>query len=116
MGDTNQFGTNTCHHNKKSNQTLNYLHLFRGFPKPLINKYSDDLLLLLQQQQQQQRNTRSSTRNTQCRTMNVLPGTVVDDVICHPRDFDFYLCSHAGERGTSRPTHYHVLWDDLKFS
>ena len=69
-----------------------------------------------QQQQQRQRNIRSSTRNTQCRTMNVLPGTVVDDVICHPRDFDFYLCSHAGERGTSRPTHYHMLWDDLQFS
>lgn len=74
--------------------------------------------LLQQQQQQRQRNVmmRSSTRNTQCRTMNVLPGTVVDDVICHPRDFDFYLCSHAGERGTSRPIHYHMLWDDLQFS
>lgn len=23
-------------------------------------------------------------------------GTVVDTEICHPREFDFYLCSHAG--------------------
>ncbi|KAF3323257.1 Protein argonaute 7 [Carex littledalei] len=42
---------------------------------------------------------------------NVPPGTVVDTVITHPREFDFYLCSHWGTKGTSRPTHYHVLWD-----
>ena len=35
MGVTNQFGINTCHHNKK----LNRLHLFWHFPKSLINKY-----------------------------------------------------------------------------
>jgi len=23
-------------------------------------------------------------------------GTVVDTKICHPTEFDFYLCSHAG--------------------
>ncbi|GAB4824791.1 argonaute 5 [Ancistrocladus abbreviatus] len=27
---------------------------------------------------------------------NILPGTVVDTQICHPTEFDFYLCSHAG--------------------
>ncbi|VEL13804.1 unnamed protein product [Protopolystoma xenopodis] len=27
---------------------------------------------------------------------NVEPGTVVDKGITHPRDFDFYLCSHEG--------------------
>ncbi|KAL9268774.1 argonaute PNH1-like protein [Drosera capensis] len=47
---------------------------------------------------------------------NVLPGTVVDSKICHPTDFDFYLCSHAGIQGTSRPAHYHVLWDENNFS
>ncbi|VAH30859.1 unnamed protein product [Triticum turgidum subsp. durum] len=26
---------------------------------------------------------------------NVLPGTVIDKEVCHPTDFDFYLCSHA---------------------
>lgn len=47
---------------------------------------------------------------------NVPPGTVVDTVIVHPRQFDFYLCSHNGLLGTSKPTHYHVLWDDNRFS
>ncbi|GBG68507.1 hypothetical protein CBR_g3051 [Chara braunii] len=43
---------------------------------------------------------------------NVDPGTVVDQGICHPTDFDFYLCSHAGIKGTSRPAHYTVLYDE----
>lgn len=47
---------------------------------------------------------------------NVPPGTVVDTVITHPREFDFYLCSHWGVKGTSRPTHYHVLWDENLFT
>ncbi|KAG0487287.1 hypothetical protein HPP92_009382 [Vanilla planifolia] len=47
---------------------------------------------------------------------NILPGTVVDTKICHPTEFDFYLCSHAGIQGTSRPAHYHVLWDENNFT
>ena len=27
---------------------------------------------------------------------NIPAGTVVDVGICHPTEFDFYLCSHAG--------------------
>ncbi|PIN05276.1 Translation initiation factor 2C (eIF-2C) [Handroanthus impetiginosus] len=47
---------------------------------------------------------------------NVPPGTVVDTTITHPREFDFYLCSHWGVKGTSRPIHYHVLWDENGFT
>ncbi|BAT99070.1 hypothetical protein LR48_Vigan06g121800 [Vigna angularis] len=47
---------------------------------------------------------------------NIPPGTVVDSVITHPNEFDFYLCSHWGVKGTSRPTHYHVLWDENQFT
>ncbi|CAK7332085.1 unnamed protein product [Dovyalis caffra] len=52
------------------------------------------------------------------RSGNILPGTVVDTKICHPTEFDFYLNSHAGIQllGTSRPTHYHVLFDENNFT
>ncbi|MCO5610336.1 hypothetical protein L7F22_064572 [Adiantum nelumboides] len=54
--------------------------------------------------------------NNRDKSGNVLPGTVVDSTIVHPREFDFFLCSHAGIQGTSKPTHYHVLWDENSFS
>ncbi|XP_058725902.1 protein argonaute 4A-like [Vicia villosa] len=47
---------------------------------------------------------------------NVLPGTVIDNTICHPENNDFYMCAHAGKIGTSRPTHYYVLYDEIGFS
>jgi eukaryotic translation initiation factor 2C len=49
------------------------------------------------------------------RSGNIPAGTTVDIGICHPTEFDFYLCSHQGIQGTSRPSHYHVLWDDNHF-
>ncbi|CAN6481470.1 unnamed protein product [Victoria cruziana] len=60
-------------------------------------------------------NNHGDTKSTD-RSGNILPGTVVDSKICHPTEFDFYLCSHAGIQGTSRPAHYHVLWDENKFT
>jgi len=47
------------------------------------------------------------------RVDNAQPGTVVDKEITTAAQFDFYMCSHFGLKGTSRPTHYHVLCDDL---
>lgn len=55
-------------------------------------------------------------RNEGTSSGNVFPGTVVDTKIIHPFEFDFYLCSHYGSLGTSKPTHYHVLWDEHKFT
>ncbi|CAG8607707.1 12234_t:CDS:10, partial [Ambispora gerdemannii] len=50
------------------------------------------------------------------RTGNCLPGTIVESQITHPFEFDFYLQSHAGLQGTSKPAHYHVLYDENKFT
>nr|GEX56115.1 protein argonaute 5 [Tanacetum cinerariifolium] len=57
-------------------------------------------------------NDRSNTN----KSGNILLGTVVDTKICHTTEFDFYLCSHTGIKGTSRPTHYHVLYDENNFT
>lgn len=47
---------------------------------------------------------------------NVPPGLVVDQDICHPVEFDFYLNSHAGLQGTNKAAKYSVLRDELGFS
>ncbi|CAL8133061.1 unnamed protein product [Orchesella dallaii] len=47
---------------------------------------------------------------------NAPAGTVVDKEIVHASENDFYLLSHKGMLGTSRPSRYHVLWDDSDFS
>jgi len=39
----------------------------------------------------------------------------MDSAITHPTEHDFYLLSHAGIQGTSRPAHYHVLMDQSQF-
>ncbi|RUS16005.1 Piwi domain-containing protein [Endogone sp. FLAS-F59071] len=47
---------------------------------------------------------------------NINPGLVVDQMVTHPFEFDFYLQSHAGLQGTCRPTHYQVLFDENRFT
>ena len=43
------------------------------------------------------------------RNRNVKPGLVVDQVITHPFNMDFYLQSHLPIQGTGRSAHYYVL-------
>ncbi|KAK4342199.1 hypothetical protein RND71_038015 [Anisodus tanguticus] len=47
---------------------------------------------------------------------NVPPGTIIHNKVCHPRNYDFYLCAHVEMIGTTHPTQYHVLFDELGFS
>jgi len=47
---------------------------------------------------------------------NCPAGTVVEDVVGHPTEFDFYLQSHGGLLGTSRSAHYNVLYDENNFT
>ncbi|KAJ3169190.1 hypothetical protein HDU88_000986 [Geranomyces variabilis] len=52
--------------------------------------------------------------SNQDKSGNCLPGTTIDTMITHPTEFNFILQSHAGLQGTSRPTLYHVIWDEIK--
>jgi eukaryotic translation initiation factor 2C len=46
---------------------------------------------------------------------NCIPGTVIDTSITHPVEYNFYMQSHAGIQGMSRPTLYHVIHDESNF-
>jgi len=50
------------------------------------------------------------------RSGNCPAGTVVDREVGHPTEFDFFLQSHGGLLGTSRPAHYSVLFDENGFN
>jgi eukaryotic translation initiation factor 2C len=54
--------------------------------------------------------------NNKDRSSNCLPGTVVDTTVTHPLQFNFILQSHAGLQGMSKPTLYHVVYDENKFA
>jgi Piwi domain len=56
------------------------------------------------------------TENEGDRSGNCPAGTVVDSDVVNPVEFDFYLQSHGGLLGTSRPAHYNVLIDENKFT
>ncbi|KAL6524556.1 hypothetical protein OROHE_016227 [Orobanche hederae] len=47
---------------------------------------------------------------------NVTPGTIVDSKVCDIECTNFYMCAHAARIGTLRPTHYHVLLNEIGFS
>ncbi|KAG8903969.1 hypothetical protein FRB99_002448 [Tulasnella sp. 403] len=47
---------------------------------------------------------------------NCNSGTVVDSMVTNPYWNDFYLLSHQGLLGTSRPAHYSVLYDNNNLS
>ncbi|TFK35934.1 argonaute-like protein [Crucibulum laeve] len=55
-------------------------------------------------------------REKDTRSGNLPAGTVMDKGIGHPTDFDYFLLSHGGLLGTSRPSHYSILHDDNEFS
>ncbi|RWS24962.1 translation initiation factor 2C-like protein [Leptotrombidium deliense] len=55
-------------------------------------------------------------QNEATRSSNVPAGTTVDTIITDPLKYDFFICSHNGLLGTSRPSRYWVLFDQNNFA
>lgn len=47
------------------------------------------------------------------RSMNTKNGTVVDRGVTEARNWDFYLQAHTALKGTARPAHYYIVWDEI---
>lgn len=47
---------------------------------------------------------------------NIQAGTVVDDVVTYPNEFNFYMAPHKAIQGTSRPPHITLVLDEIRFS
>jgi hypothetical protein len=39
---------------------------------------------------------RTPMRNAKILTTRISAGTIIDKDVCHPTNYDFFLCSHAG--------------------
>ncbi|XP_010499677.1 PREDICTED: protein argonaute 2 [Camelina sativa] len=79
------------------------------------NGYNPKITVIVAQKRHQTRFF-PATSNDGSDKGNVPSGTVVDTKVIHPYEYDFYLCSHHGGIGTSKPTHYYTLWDELGFT
>uniref|UniRef100_A0A146M025 Protein argonaute-2 n=2 Tax=Lygus hesperus TaxID=30085 RepID=A0A146M025_LYGHE len=90
------------------------LQAIRRACKSIGDNYEPPITFLVVQKRHHTRFFPTNPRDADGKNQNVPAGTIVDTEIVHPTEFDFYLVSHASIQGTSRPTKYHVLWDDAK--
>ncbi|CAB5308685.1 unnamed protein product [Rhizophagus irregularis] len=94
---------------------MNEINAVRAACQALEPNYRPPITFVVVQKRHHARFFPMDRQNTD-RSGNCFPGTVVDVGITHPFEFDFYLQSHAGLLGTSRPAHYHVLFDENGFN
>ncbi|KAH9066792.1 Piwi-domain-containing protein [Lactarius vividus] len=80
----------------------------KGFPVPL--------LFIVVGKRHHLRFFQGAGPNIRDKTGNIYGGLVVDKEVANPHKMDFYLQSHPGLKGTSRPSHYVVLYNKLGFS
>ncbi|VVC24908.1 Hypothetical protein CINCED_3A021441 [Cinara cedri] len=79
-------------------------------------KYQPSITFLVVQKRHHTRIFPRHPKDMDGKFQNVPSGTIIDTQITHPTEVDFYLCSHASIQGTSRPTKYHLIWDDSNFT
>ncbi|XP_069693993.1 protein argonaute-2-like isoform X2 [Periplaneta americana] len=78
----------------------------------LDSEYKPRITFLVVQKRHHTRFFPTRREDEDGRNRNVPPGLVVDEQITHPIELDFFLVSHASIQGVSRPTKYHMLWND----
>jgi eukaryotic translation initiation factor 2C len=83
-----------------------------GVPK----NYAVPLLFIVVGKRHHLRFFQGAGPNIKDKTGNIYGGLVVDKDVANPHKMDFYLQSHPGLKGTSRPSHYVVLYNKLGFS
>ncbi|KAF0766388.1 protein argonaute-2-like [Aphis craccivora] len=74
--------------------------------------YQPPMTLLIVQKQHHTRMFPKFNNDMDGKFSNITPGMIVDTQITHPTELDFYLCSHPSIQGTSKPTKYHLIWDE----
>ena len=94
---------------------IHELQAFQHACRELHPNYKPQITFLVVQKRHHARFFAEDQRDQRGKSRNAPAGTVVDTQVCHPFEFDWYLLSHAGIQGTSKPAHYHVLYDDSNF-
>lgn len=84
--------------------------------KKLDAEYEPGITFVVVQKRHHTRFMPRDHRDGVGRMKNIPPGTTVDRDVTSSINFDFFLCSHFGIQGTSRPSHYTVLSDDNQFT
>ncbi|ORZ40713.1 Piwi domain-domain-containing protein [Catenaria anguillulae PL171] len=80
-----------------------------------LNSSSTKLTFVVVQKRHHTRFFASNPRDVD-RSGNIKAGLVIDNGVTNPTDFDFFLQSQAGLQGTSRPTRYVVLHDEMNWT
>lgn len=94
---------------------IHELQAFQHACRELHPNYKPQITFIVVQKRHHTRFFAENPRDQRGKSKNIPAGTIVDKQVCHPFEFDWYLCSHAGIQGTSKPAHYHVLYDDSNF-
>lgn len=92
------------------------INKIRGACQTIHPGYKPAITFVIVQKRHHTRFLAVDSRDQHGKALNVPPGTIVDNTIVSENMFDYFLCSHSGIQGTSKPCRYFVLHDDNNFS